>query len=304
MADGKYYWLRLKRDFFKRHDIMVVESMPNGKDYILFYLKLLCESVDHDGNLRFSERIPYSEEMLATITNTNPDVVRSAVKVFTQLGMMEKLDDGTLFMTEVQSMIGTESKWAEKKRLQRSEGQKRDNVPQLSPNCPTTVPQLSGHCPIETEKETEIESESDLDTESDLEIESKTMAFSNEKARRSATPYQQIIDAWNSIGHGITEIQRIGEGTKRRASVAARVKEYGLDKVLEAIAIIPRCPFLLGNGSKGWVIDFDWFTRPNNFIKVLEGNYLNGQQARSKQARELQDSYSLFEEWATEDQHG
>lgn len=104
---GRYYWLKLKRDFFKRHDIRIIEAMPNGKDYILFYLKLLCESVDHDGGLRFSDEIPYSEEMLATITGTNIDIVRSAVKVFTQLRMMEILDDGTIFMREVKGVIGS-----------------------------------------------------------------------------------------------------------------------------------------------------------------------------------------------------
>lgn len=96
--DKRYYWLKLKRDFFKRHDIRIIESQPNGKDYILFYLKLLCESVDHNGNLRFSETIPYNEEMLSTITNTNIDIVRSAIKVFHELKMMEILDDGTLYM--------------------------------------------------------------------------------------------------------------------------------------------------------------------------------------------------------------
>ena len=104
---SKYYWLKLKRDFFKRHDIRIVEEMPNGKEYILFYLKLLCESVDHDGSLRFSDQIPYNEEMLSVITNTNVDVVRSAVKIFTELKMMEILDDGTIFMAEVEGMIGS-----------------------------------------------------------------------------------------------------------------------------------------------------------------------------------------------------
>ena len=76
MAEKRFYWLRLKRDFFKRHDIRIIESLPNGKDYCLFYLKLLCESVDHEGNLRFSDQIPYSEDMLATITNTNLNSLR------------------------------------------------------------------------------------------------------------------------------------------------------------------------------------------------------------------------------------
>ena len=102
----KFYWLKLKRDFFKRHDIRIIESMKNGKDYILFYLKLLCESVDHEGTLRFNEQIPYNEEMLATITNTDIDIVRSAIKMFSKLGMMEILDDGTYFMNEVNKMIG------------------------------------------------------------------------------------------------------------------------------------------------------------------------------------------------------
>ena len=107
MQDGKYYWLKLKRDFFKRHDIQIIEDMPNGKEYILFYLKLLCESVDHDGNLRFSEQIPYNENMLATITRTNVDIVRAAIQVFTGLNMMEIMDDGTYFMSEVHKMIGS-----------------------------------------------------------------------------------------------------------------------------------------------------------------------------------------------------
>lgn len=108
-TNKKYFWLRLKRDFFKRHDIRIIESMPNGKDYLLFYLKLLVESVDHEGNLRFSDEIPYNEDMLSVITDTNVDIVRSAIKIFTELGMMELLDDGTYFMSEVNKMIGSSS---------------------------------------------------------------------------------------------------------------------------------------------------------------------------------------------------
>lgn len=103
----KYYWLKLKRDFFKRHDIRIVESMPNGKDYILFYLKLMLESIDHEGELRFSDTIPYSEQMLAVVTDTNIDIVRSALKIFTGLKMMEVLEDETIYMREVDNLIGS-----------------------------------------------------------------------------------------------------------------------------------------------------------------------------------------------------
>ena len=120
MDGRKFYWLKLKRDFFKRHDIRIIEAQANGKDYILFYLKLLCESVDHEGSLRFSDTIPYNEEMLSTITNTNVDIVRNAVRIFTELGLMDVMDDGTFYMNEVNKMVGYETAWAEKKRLYRA----------------------------------------------------------------------------------------------------------------------------------------------------------------------------------------
>lgn len=120
MSEKKFYWLKLKKDFFKRHDIKIIEDMENGKDYILFYLKLLCESVDHSGSLRFSDTIPYSEKMLSTITGTNIDIVRSAMKVFTSLEMIEILDDQTIYMREVEKMIGGESDSAERVRRHRA----------------------------------------------------------------------------------------------------------------------------------------------------------------------------------------
>ena len=108
MAEKKYYWLKLKRDFFKRHDIRIIEEMPNGKEYLLFYLKLLVESIDHEGALRFSDTIPYNEQMLSVITNTNVDIVRSAMKLFADnLHLIEIKDDQTIYMEEVEKMIGS-----------------------------------------------------------------------------------------------------------------------------------------------------------------------------------------------------
>ena len=153
----RYYWLKLDKDFFKRHDIRVVESMPNGKDYILFYLKLLCESTTHEGYLRFSETIPYSDEMLATITNTNIDVVRSAVKIFTELKMMTFLDDGTLYLEQVQKMIGSETGAAIRQREYRT-----GKVPAI-----TEGATLSQDCHQEIDKDKEIEKEIDIDTDID-----------------------------------------------------------------------------------------------------------------------------------------
>ena len=163
MAEKKYYWLKLKRDFFKRHDIRIIEAMPNGKDYILFYLKMLLESIDHDGMLRFSDAIPYDENMLSVITNTNVDVVRTALKVFSELKMLEVFDDRTIYMAEVEKLIGSESASAERVRKHRNE--------QKLLQCNTDVTK----CNIEKEKE--------LEKDKDKEIHSFSLA-DKENAKR------------------------------------------------------------------------------------------------------------------------
>ena len=152
MAENrKFYWLKLNKDFFKRHDIRIIEEMENGKDYILFYLKLLLESVNHEGNLRFSETIPYNEKMLSVITNTNIDIVRSAMKVLIELKMIEILDDSTIYMSEVLKITGSETAAAERKRKSR-QNQKLLGMCDNVTKC---------HTEIEIEKELEIDKEID-----------------------------------------------------------------------------------------------------------------------------------------------
>lgn len=179
MSDKKYYWLKLKRDFFKRHDIRIVEEMPNGKEYILFYLKLLCESVDHEGNLRFSDEIPYNESMLATITNTNLDIVRSAVKIFTDLHMMEVLDDGTLFMRDVDRMMGSAADTDSANRQRRY----RERLKLLENNENVTDALHERNASV-TKRNESKSIEIDIDKEIDIEKE-------NTKKKKSASRFQK-----------------------------------------------------------------------------------------------------------------
>lgn len=142
MADKKFYWLRLHKDFFKRHEIRIIEAMPNGKDYVLFYLKLLVESVSHEGCLRFSDTVPYSMEMLSVLTNTNVDVVKSAIDVFVELNMIEILDDATIFMAEVDTMIGSaqmDEHQRESARLRKQKQRAREKALIESKECDSHV---------------------------------------------------------------------------------------------------------------------------------------------------------------------
>lgn len=87
----------------------------------------------------------------------------------------------------------------------------------------------------------------------------------------SSTKVQPIIDSWNSLG--LQKLVAINPNTNRYRLLNARIKEYGLDKVLEAIENIRYSSFLKGQNNKNWTITFDWLIKPNNFTKVLEGNY-------------------------------
>ena len=156
MAEKRFYWLKLQKDFFKRGDIQIVESLPNGKDYVLFYLKMLLESIDHEGELRFSETIPYNAEMLATITNTNVDIVRAAMKVFSEFGMVEILEDKTIYMNEIQKLIGSAVDNDNANR-QRRFREKKALVTRALPDRYASVTKNNESKSIEIEKDIEIE---------------------------------------------------------------------------------------------------------------------------------------------------
>jgi len=113
------FYLKLNKDFFDQYYIKILESQPNGDKYVLFLVKLMCESISHNGYLRFNESIPYDESMLASITRTDIDVVRSAIKIFQAMEIIEFTKDKTLFIKGVPLLTTTTTKGAEKKAEQR-----------------------------------------------------------------------------------------------------------------------------------------------------------------------------------------
>ena len=83
-----------------------------------------------------------------------------------------------------------------------------------------------------------------------------------------------VVERWNALqGIGINPVSKISINSARYKMLRSRLQEYGLEGVLSAIGNISKSRFLRGHGKNGWTITFDWFVRPNNFPKVLEGNY-------------------------------
>ena len=161
MADKrKYYYLKLKESYFDDDAIVLLESMPDGILYSNILLKLYLKSLKNGGKLQLDEHIPYTAQMIATLTRRQIGTVERALEIFRQLGLVEQLDSGAFYMTDIELMIGQSSTEAERKRAARLENralaQSRTNGGHLSDICPPEI-EIEKEIDIEIEKERELE---------------------------------------------------------------------------------------------------------------------------------------------------
>lgn len=160
MSDNKkYYYMRLKENFFDTNEMKVLESMQDGYKYSNILLKLYLMSLQSDGKLMLNERIPYNSQMIATITRHSVGDVEKALRLFKDLGLIEILDSGAIYMLDIQNFIGTSSSEAERKKTYRRKIEyERQSVGQIEDKCPDkSTPEIE----IEIEKDIEI----DIDTD-------------------------------------------------------------------------------------------------------------------------------------------
>ena len=79
----------------------------------------------------------------------------------------------------------------------------------------------------------------------------------------------------------MTQVTKITADTNRGRMLKARIREYGVDGVLKAIENVKNSTFLKGQNNRSFEATFDWFVKPNNFLKVLEGNYTDKKAAEA-----------------------
>ena len=278
MAESKkYFWLRLKRDFFKRHDVQIIEGVPNGKEIILFYMKLMCESVDHEGKLRFSDEIPYTKEMLARITNTDSGIVDEAIETLMRLHMVEVLDDGTFYLNHVPKMIGQaeqdeHTRESTRNRVKAFRERAKENQNEecnVTETLPKRYSNVTCNGEIEIDKELEIEKELKID-------------------------YQLIADMYNDTCVSFPHLKSLSDARKK--AIKARLKFYTLDDFKNLFEKAEASDFLKGRNDNNWSATFDWMIKDTNMAKILDGNYDN----KAKRDNKLEKSYEMISRWAEE----
>ena len=162
MADNrKYYYLKLKENFFDSDSIVLLEDMKDGILYSNILLKLYLTSLKYGGTLQLDENIPYTAQMIATITRQQVGTVERALQIFMKLGLVEPLDNGALYMSNIELFIGQSSTEGERKRRARMKisEQKRlsGQVSEAKADiCPPEI-EIKKEIDIEIEKERELE---------------------------------------------------------------------------------------------------------------------------------------------------
>ncbi|MHC5250449.1 phage replisome organizer N-terminal domain-containing protein [Enterococcus sp. LJL90] len=211
MSDNKkYYYLKLKDNFFDSDEMIVLESMPDGYVYSNILLKLYLRSLKYEGRLMFNERIPFNSTMLAKVTRHSVGDIEKAITIFRDLGLMEILDNGAIYLADIQNFIGTSSTEADRKREYRMRIENEKN------NLLKIDGQMSG------QKSDKNPPEIELEKEIELELKKETTATAEPEIWKSVVSYQKL---WKFPNAFQTE------------DLAELIQSYSDDLVNEAIRI-------------------------------------------------------------------
>lgn len=261
MGDEKrYYWLKLKDDFFQSRKMKKLRKVAGGDTYTIIYLKLQLLSINNDGVIEFEGTDEDIFHQLSLDIDEEIDDIKMTVAFCTANDLIE-VQEQDLFLNDVPQLIGSETQAARRMRRKRA----RDNKAIESDTNANNVQALRNDVTDERNNVrscyTEIEKEIDIER--------------RDKSKRDDDSWKtQILSAWNILDKNIPKIKSLNPGTDRYKLAKARINEYGIETVLNAIRSIDNSQFLKGYKTD-FVINFDWFIRPNNFVKVRDGNYID-----------------------------
>lgn len=250
----KYYWLKLKDNFFNQKEIKKLRRIAGGDTYTIIYLKMQLLSIKKDGIIEFEGTEKDLAEQLSYEIDEDLNNIQVTLSFLKVNNLIEEISENNFLLTKVPDCIGKEGASAERVRRHRERKallEKEKEQKMLQCNGEVTN---SNNAVIKSN--TEIEKEKEIEIEKDNNI-SKDI-FIN-----------KVVSEWNSIG--VSPIKLI-RGTRQKM-LNARIKEYSEEGVLQAINNIKHSDFLKGQNKNSWVITIDWFLKPNNFIKVYEDNY-------------------------------
>ena len=125
----KYYYMKLKENFFTDAKMVILESMQDGLLYSNLLLKMYLMSLKYNGILMLNDHLPHTPQTIATFTRHQIGTVERAIKVFLEFGFVEILTDGSYYMADIQLLIGQSSTEGERKRKERMRLKRQNLLP-------------------------------------------------------------------------------------------------------------------------------------------------------------------------------
>lgn len=123
MAEQKrFYWIKLKENFFDLETIDWLISQKNGCEYIVLYQKLCLLAANKGGNLQMivgEMLIPYDVNKIARDTKFAVDTVIVAMELFKRVGLIYEQENGVLHIPYVEEIVGSETSSAKRVREHR-----------------------------------------------------------------------------------------------------------------------------------------------------------------------------------------
>lgn len=269
----KYYWLKLKADFFTSRAMKKLRRIAGGDTYTIIYLKLQLLSLKDEGLLFYEGVEPTFYEEMALALDEDAENVRATLIFLENMGLLSQNNDHEYILTEVPYLIGGESESAE--RVRRHRGKKA-----LQCNAEVTEGNK-----LVTESNTEIE----IEKEKEIEIEIE---------KRERVDYQQIVDMYNDTCVSFPRLMSLSEARKK--AIKARLNTYSIEDFKRVFELAESSTFLKGGNKRNWSANFDWLVKDANFAKVLDGNYNDKAAAKetNETAQELDNFYNMAQSWA------
>lgn len=243
MSDVK--WIKITTDIFDDEKILLIESMPERDSLIVIWFKLLCMAgkQNNSGVFMLNDKIAYTDEMLATIFRRPLNTVRLALQTFEQFGMVEIIEGViTIPKWEKHQSIDALDKMREQNRLRVAKHREKQKLLSGNVTSNVTVTQCNA---IDKNKNRVEKDKNILDT---------------------------IVSKFNQICISLPKVVKLTDSRKK--TINARLNEHSIEDIETVFRKAEASDFLTGKKTN-WSADFDWLMKPNNFVKVLEGNYDN-----------------------------
>ena len=262
--------------------------MQDGYLYSDILLKLYLRSLKNEGKLMFKDVIPYTPAVLAQVVRHQVGTVEKAIKTFKDLGLIEILDNGAIYMTDIQNFIGQSSTDGDRKRIY------RNRIKEEKLALGQMGGQMSDIQPPEIEIDIEKEIEQEIELDIDIDNNERIVTESSTNRQNKNQMHQEIINIYNSYCTNLPKIQKLTD--KRKTAVNKLLKEFTIEQFEQICINANNSDFLTGHNDRGWKADFDFIIKPDKAVKILEGQYNN------KKASKMDDFKRMWEEAREEDE--